>query len=161
GLCQVSASGGAPVPLAKLGASAPVVQQISPEFLPDGRHFLYSDSGIHGERGVYAGSLDGTPAIRLLPELSNASYVQAAGAPGQDGYLLFRRGEALMAQRFSPARLSLTGGASPTAEKVGGSVLWAAFSGSENGTLVYAPPAAGSSAGPPVCWRDPTKQVGR
>jgi len=102
GLFQVSAGGGAPVPLAKLGASAPVVQQISPEFLPDGRHFLYSGSGIQGERGIYAGSLDGTPAIRLLPDLSNAIYVQAAGAPGQDGYLLFRRGEALMAQRFNP-----------------------------------------------------------
>src|SRR6266404_153179 len=46
GMFQVSAGGGAPVPLAKLGASATVVQQISPEFLPDGRHFLYSDSGI-------------------------------------------------------------------------------------------------------------------
>ena len=160
GLFQVSAGGGAPVPLAKLGASAPVVQQISPEFLPDGRHFLYSGSGIQGERGIYAGSLDGTPAIRILPELSNASYVQAAGAPGQDGYLLFRRGEALMAQRFNPTRLSLSGDASLIAEKVGGSVLWAAFSVSENGTLVYAPPGAGTSAVQLVWWDRVGKQVG-
>jgi len=160
GFFQVSASGGGPVPLAKLGASAPVVQQISPEFLPDGRHFLYSDSGIHGERGIYVGSLDGTPAIRLLPDLSNASYARAAGAPGQDGYLLFRRGEALMAQRFNPTRLSLSGDASPVAEKVGGSVLWAAFSVSENGTLVYAPPAAGTSTVQLVWWDRAGKQVG-
>jgi serine/threonine protein kinase len=160
GLFQVSAGGGAPVPLAKLGASAPVVQQISPEFLPDGRHFLYSGSGIQGERGIYAGSLDGTPAIRLLPDLSNAIYVPAAGAPGQDGYLLFRRGEALMAQRFNPTRLSLSGDASLIAEKVGGSVLWAAFSVSENGTLVYAPPGAGTSAVQLVWWDRAGKQVG-
>src|SRR5262249_12404686 len=38
GFFKVSASGGAPVPLAKQGASVPVVQKISPEFLPDGRH---------------------------------------------------------------------------------------------------------------------------
>src|SRR5216684_3780421 len=160
GLFQVSAGGGAAVPLAKLGASAPVVQQISPEFLPDGRHFLYSGSGIQGERGIYAGSLDGTPAILLLPDASNASYVQAAGAPRQDGYLLFRRGEALMAQRFNPTRLSLSGDASLIAEKVGGSVLWAAFSVSENGTLVYAPPGAGTSAVQLVWWDRAGKQVG-
>jgi serine/threonine protein kinase len=160
GLFQVSAGGGVPIPLAKLGASAPVVQQISPEFLPDGRHFVYSGSGNHGERGVFAGSLDGTPAIRLLPDLSNASYVQAVGAPGQDGYLLFRRGEALMAQRFNPTRLSLSGDASAIAEKVGGSPLWAAFSVSENGTLVYAPPAAGTTAVQLVWWDRVGKQVG-
>ncbi len=160
GMFQVSAGGGAPVPLAKLGASATVVQQISPEFLPDGRHFLYSDSGIHGERGIYVGSLDGMPAIRLLPDLSNASYVQAAGGPGQDGYLLFRRGEALMAQRFNPTRLSLSGDASPVAEKVKGSVLWAAFSVSENGTVVFAPPVAGTSAVQLVWWDRAGKRVG-
>ena len=44
-----------------------------------------------------------------------------------------------MAQRFNPTELSLSGDASPVAEKVAGSVLWAAFSVSENGTLVYAP----------------------
>jgi len=104
--------------------------------------------------------LDGTPAIRLLPDLSNAIYVQAAGAPGQDGYLLFRRGEALMAQRFNPTRLSLSGDASLIAEKVGGSVLWATFSVSENGTLVYAPPGAGTSAVQLVWWDRVGKQVG-
>jgi hypothetical protein len=136
GLFRVSAGGGIPVPLAGLGTR----QAVSPEFLPDGHHFLYSGFGVLGGEGVYAGSLDGTSAIRLLPDWSNASYVQAVGAPGQDGYLLFRRGEALMAQRFSPSRLSLSGDAFPVVEKVGGSVMWAAFSVSENGTLVFAPP---------------------
>jgi eukaryotic-like serine/threonine-protein kinase len=160
GLFQVSASGGTPVPVAKLGASAPTIQQLSPEFLPDGLHFLYSGSGTQGERGIFVGSLDGTQTIRLLPDLGSASYVQAAGAHGQDGYLVFRRGDALMAQRFNPNRLSLSGDASPVAEKVAGSVLWAAFSVSENGTLVYAPPGTGTSAVQMV-WLDRIgKQVG-
>ena len=156
GLFQVSAGGGAPVPLAKLGASAPTAPETSPEFLPDGRHFLsWSLAGHLGkpdEAGIYVGSLDGTPAIRLLPATSNASYVPAGGAPGQDGYLLFRRGEALMAQRFNPTRLSLSGEAFPIAEKVGGSVLWAAFSVSENGTLVFAP--AGGASDVQLAWWD-------
>ena len=161
GLFQVSAAGGVPVPLTKLGPSALIAPQILPEFLPDGRHFLYWNLGDVGnkERGIYVGSLDGTPATRLLSEISNASFVPAAGAPGQDGYLVFRRGEALMAQRFSPTRLSLSGDAFPIAEKVGGSVLWAAFSVSENGTLVYAP-TGGASAVLLAWWDRSGKQVG-
>src|SRR5207248_1687392 len=110
GLFQVSAGGGTPVPLTKLGRASPAFsQQISPEFLPDGRHFLYWGMGNSKERGIYAGTLDGSPAMRLLPEASNASYVPAPGAPGQDGYLIFRRGQALMAQRFNSTQLSLSG----------------------------------------------------
>jgi hypothetical protein len=41
-----------------------------------------------------------------------------------------------MAQRFNPTRVSLVGSASPVAEKVGGDVLWTAFSASENGTPI-------------------------
>ena len=159
GLFQLSAGGGAPVPLTKMGSSSSAPSQILPEFLPDGRHFLYWSNGNPEEAGIYAGSLDGSPAIRLLPQFSNASYVPAAGATGQDGYLIFRRGEALMAQHFNPARLSLSGDASPIAEKVGGSVLWAAFSVSQNGTLVYTPAEGGSAV--QLVWRDRNgKQVG-
>src|SRR5229473_2888625 len=81
GLFQVSAGGGDPVPLAQTSASTPVVQARFPEFLPDGRHFLYSSGDSGGDklegRSIYYGSLDGTPPIRLLPDLiSNATYVQ-------------------------------------------------------------------------------------
>ena len=159
GLFRVSAAGGPPVPLAKPNASRRSIPQILPEFLPDGRHFLYRGLGTPEEEGIYAGSLDGTPATRLLPDSSNASYVPAAGAPGQNGYLLFRRGEALMAQRFNPTRLSLSGDASLIAEKVGGDELWTAFSVSENGTLVYAPAADATTV--QLIWKDRTgKQVG-
>ena len=164
GLFRVSASGGDPVPLTQTSASAPVVHALFPEFLPDGRHFLYSSGGGREGRGIYAGSLDGTRAIRILPDvMSSASYVPAASTPGEaagkeEGYLLFRRGEALMAQRFSPARLSLSGVAFPIAEKVGGDVLWTSFSVSENGTLVHLPAADATTV--QLSWKDRTgKQV--
>jgi eukaryotic-like serine/threonine-protein kinase len=142
GLFQVSANGGVPVPLGQANATGGVPpQQIQPEFLPDGRHFLYWELKRE-HTGIYVGSLDGMPPLRLFPQSnssdSNAIYVPAAGATGQDGYLLFRRGETLMAQRFNPTRLSLSGDGFPIAERIGGSALWAAFSISENGTLVYA-----------------------
>jgi eukaryotic-like serine/threonine-protein kinase len=153
GLFQVSAGGGTPVSLAKPGTSAPTTLQILPEFLPDGRHFLYwAAASKSDERGIYVGSLDGTPPLRLLPDISNASYVRTDGLQGQDGYLVFRRGQALMAQRFNPAQLSLSGEASPIAENVGGSVLWAAFSVSEKGTLVYAP--VGGASAVQLAWWD-------
>jgi serine/threonine protein kinase len=156
GLFQVSANGGVPVPLGQANAAAIPPQQIQPEFLPDGRHFLYWE--LRREHtGIYVGSLDGMPPLRLFPQNnssdSNATYVPAAGAPAQDGYLLFRRGETLMAQRFNPTRLSLSGDASPIAERIGGSALSAAFSSAKNGTLVYAS-TGGASAVQQLGWWD-------
>jgi eukaryotic-like serine/threonine-protein kinase len=155
GLFQVSANGGVPVPLGRANAAGPPPQQIQPEFLPDGRHFLYWELKRE-HTGIYVGSLDGAPPLRLFPQNnssdSNATYVPAA-APGQDGYLLFRRGETLMSQRFNPTRLSLSGDASPIAERIGGSALWAAFSISENRTLVYAS-TGGASAFQQLAWWD-------
>jgi serine/threonine protein kinase len=154
GLFQVSAGGGVPIPLGQANAGAPPPQQTQPEFLPDGRHFMYWEVARE-HMGIYVGSLDGAPPVRLFPQNnssdSNATYVPAAA--GQDGYLLFRRGETLMAQRFNPTRLSLSGDASPIAERIGGSVLWAAFSISENGTLVYAS-TGGASAVQQLAWWD-------
>jgi serine/threonine protein kinase len=156
GLFQVSANGGVPVPLDQADAAGVPPQQVQPEFLPDGRHFLFWELKRE-HTGIYVGSLDGMPPLRLFPQNnssdSNATYVPAAGAPGQDGYLLFRRGETLMAQRFNPTQLSLSGDASPIAERVGGSALSAAFSSAENGTLVYAS-TGGASAVQQLAWWD-------
>ena len=56
-----------------------------PQFLPDGRHFLFSvRSGLSGKRGIYAGSLDGNTrrSFLFLMSISNGLY-----AP--PGYLLY------------------------------------------------------------------------
>ena len=50
--------------------------------------------------------MDGAPAVRLLPDQSNAVYVPADTA-ARDGHLLFRRGTALMALPSTPGRYAL------------------------------------------------------
>lgn len=164
GLFRVSAAGGdTPAPLTKFELSSHgFSQQHYPEFLPDGRHFLYWALS-NPESGVHVRSIDGSSGIRLLPDHSNASYVPAARASEQDGYLIFRRGQALMAQRFNTTRLSLMGIASPVVEEVGDVALWAAFSVSENGTLVYMKPDRGKGRGASaqLAWWDRAgKQIG-
>jgi dipeptidyl aminopeptidase/acylaminoacyl peptidase len=72
-----------------------------------------------------------------LPDDSNAVYVSPS-APGQSGYLLFRRENTLMAQPFDPGRLQTAGEALPLAEQVGAATIGnGAFSASENGLLAY------------------------
>ena len=152
GLYRVSASGGTPVPLQSSGAK----RQTSPEFLPDGQHFLFTDIatgrgiGIATGRGIGIGTLDGAPTALILGDADSPAFVPAAD--GHGGYLLFRRRDVLMARRFDPTALTLSGDAVPLAERIGGDPLWAAFSASENGSLAYAPPAAAGAL--QLVWKD-------
>ena len=159
GLFRLPAAGGTPIPLANLEPSSRSPWQTFPEFLPDGRRFLYVRFGVPEHRGLFAGSLDGTPPVLVNRDNSSASYIPAASAPGLDGYIMFRRGEALMAQRFNPTRLTVSGDAFPIAEKIGGSPTWGAFSASENGTLVYSQ-ATGAAAVQLAWWDRNGKQTG-
>jgi serine/threonine protein kinase len=144
GLYKVSTAGGVPEPATKFTASGPSDSQRYPEFLPDGRHFVYLEDQAQAT-GIYVGSLDGTAPTRLLPDLSNAVYVPPT-PPATDGYLLFRREGSLMAQPFDPGRVRLDGEIFPVAEQVGisGNVGQGAFSVSENGELAF---RTGNSAG--------------
>jgi len=155
GLFRVSEAGGVPVQLAKAGATGDLY--IAPEFLPDGRRFLYTIvySGKAEETGIYVGSLDGQPGVRLLPDITNASYVAAfsagIGSPGRRGYLVFERGGTLMAQPFDLVQLSLTGAVLPVVEGVA-TRLGGFFSLSNNGTLAYL--SGGGSASTQLVWKD-------
>jgi Tol biopolymer transport system component len=110
-----------------------------PEFLPDGRHFLLLVSSNKSENaGIYVGSLDGTPRIRLRPEASSASYTPSSA--GRDGLLLFRKDDTLMAQPFDPANLKTKGDIFAVTEQVGeaGNTGFGAFSVSDAGVLAHA-----------------------
>lgn len=101
-----------------------------PEFLPDGRRFLYLALG--STPMLMAGTLGSTKATSLGPIESQVSYVEP-------GYLLFTRSGTLVAQRFDARRLKLKGDPFPVvAERVApapnGQV---ALSVSKNGTLAY------------------------
>ena len=131
-------SPGAPAPVTALEPQNGDVQHSYPWFLPDGRHFLYTVIGSRGAathaRAVYVGSLDGEPPRLVMDRGSNAKYA--------NGYLLFTREAALVAQRFDLDTMRLQGEAVPISERVqisdsaeGGSL--GGFSVSETGWLVY------------------------
>jgi hypothetical protein len=67
----------------------------SPQFLPDGRHFLYYVAGTPEARGVYIGDIDGGQSSRLLDSDSHATYAAS-------GHLLFVRQGTLYGQAFAP-----------------------------------------------------------
>ena len=129
---RVSAGGGTPAPAAKVEASRAESQVGWPEFLPDGRHFLYMVSGQKPEESAYRiGALDQAESKLLAPAQTLVTY-----AP--PGYLLFVRDKTLVAQPFDAKALKTTGEPIPLAEHIAtDSVGLARFSVSRDGTLAY------------------------
>jgi Tol biopolymer transport system component len=80
-----------------------------PQFLPDGRHFVYFVQGGPAP-GVYSGSLDGGSSKWL----ANAD---AAAVVSPSGFLLFLRRTTLFAQAFDFKRQELSGSPFPVAEQ--------------------------------------------
>jgi len=130
GLFKVAEAGGTPEQVTKLGANG--FTHRNPLFLPDGKHFLFSRRAVGASSGdLYSGSLDGGDTKLAVERASNASYTQ--------GYLLYVRDRNLLAQRFDPGSLTVSGNPIPVTEDI---EYWNAkdlgdFSASANGTLVY------------------------
>ena len=72
-----------------------------PEFLPDGRHFLYYVIASPEARGVWLGQIDGPLARRLIDADSAAAYAS--------GHIFFVREKTVFAQEFDAERLELKG----------------------------------------------------
>ena len=122
-LNRVSAAGGAPVPITALDPAGDEAFHYWPQFLPDGKHFIYVARNRSTDRSVvYAGSLDDTPGVstrvRLVESPYGAVFAPAPGSPAT-GYLLFVQGANLMAQAFDSATLTLRGEAEPAAFDIG------------------------------------------
>ena len=134
-LYRVSASGGDPKPLRPLEEGE--AYQLWPEFLPDGKHFLYlSINNRPNQQGIYVASLDSNDRKFIVATSTNASYLQS-------GQLLFTRGNVLMAQAFDLNNLTLTGEPRPVADHIEtpvsapGALPIATFSASPSGVLVW------------------------
>ncbi|HEV2488891.1 MAG TPA: protein kinase [Candidatus Acidoferrales bacterium] len=153
---RIAASGGTPQPVTKLNASQQEVTHRWPQFLPDGRHFLfYAHGNISQSNATYVASLDGGEPKLLVPGEPNAVY-----AP--PGHLLFIRQGTLMAQRFDAGSVRLIGEAMPLAEHAAVNLgIWrGVFGVSENGLLAY---QEGNTVGEndQLLWFDRSgKQVG-
>jgi eukaryotic-like serine/threonine-protein kinase len=131
-LLQLPASGGTPAPLTTLDASSKQLVHQWPVFLPDGHRFLYASREEDGRFAIYAASLDSPRSTRIVK--INSAFTYAA-----PGFLLYLRGETLMAQRFDSEHLQLVGDAQPVAEPLvlpdphQPGTFWA----SNDGVLVY------------------------
>jgi Tol biopolymer transport system component len=109
---RVSAQGGNPQRVTRLDKSRGEAGHLWPQFLPDGRHFLFfASSSKPGVAGVYAGSLDRQETTLVLAN-------EAAAAYAKPGYLLYTHAGTLMAQAFDWKQLRLTGDAFPLVEQV-------------------------------------------
>ena len=147
-LTRVSIEGGSPVEATKMDAALHTSHRW-PFFLPDGKHFLYvainHDSAKSANNAVNFASLDGRENRQLFRSESNAIYA--------DGYILFARGDQLMAQRFDANSGVLSGTPASVVKGIANDVsTWHMdASASPNGLLVF---GSGGSADWELIWSD-------
>jgi eukaryotic-like serine/threonine-protein kinase len=150
-LCQVPDAGGSPVPVTSLDESRAEIMHGFPQFLPDGRHFLYlAACSRPGASSIRAGSLDSGSSKILVPADTSAAY-----APVLSGHLpslLFVHDGALIAQSFDPQSLELGGDRAVVIREIRYQ-RWnqAKFSVSSKGVLLY---QAGCAENLQLTWLD-------
>ncbi len=148
GLSQVPSAGGAVSSLGDLDPAGAHENHRWPVFLPDGRSLLFYAIGQPGAaetkapdnpEGVYVLDLSTKSQRFLLKTDSQAEF--------SDGYLFFVREGNLMAQRFDPSSLSVSGEALPVADEVRyqSNRMRGAFSTSSGSMLAYTGETAGAS----------------
>ncbi len=137
GLSRVPSGGGTPAPATRLNSARKEIVHRYPQFLPDGRHFIYwAWSALEENTGEYIGSLD--PSEKLPEGPLVRTWREALYA--DPGYLLYLEGKTLMARPFDPARLRFTGEPHALPERIGmhwGTTGRAMFSTSATGAMVY------------------------
>jgi eukaryotic-like serine/threonine-protein kinase len=135
---QVPASGGQATPLTTLDASRGESFHYWPQMLPGGRFLYFVRSNKRENTGVYVSSLS-KPSERVPLLATNTNALFAPGH-GDNGYLLWLRGETLVAQDFNVATLKLSGEPRQIATPVAALGVHGQMqvSVSANGTLLYA-----------------------
>jgi WD40 repeat protein len=142
-ILRVSASGGAAVQVTSLEGAKGEITNRWPQFLPDGRHYLYLAGSFFGfkenpSNNIVIGSLNSKENKQLLHVHGGAMYAS--------GHILFMRQNTLMAQSFDTKRLELVGDPVPIADPVQQDelTLHSDFSASQNGLLAYLEGNSGS-----------------
>ena len=152
---RVAVSGGAPQAVSNLSTARLETTHRWPQFLPDGKHFLFLARGTTQQSSAtYVASVNGGEPKQLAHSETSAVYA----APG---YLLFVRQGTLMAQRFDPKNITLIGDAMALANNVEANfTVWrGTFAASDNGALVYREHTASQNLR--LLWFDRTgKQIG-
>jgi serine/threonine protein kinase/WD40 repeat protein len=153
-LFRVPATGGTPTQITKVD-QVEFTSNRWPFILPDGKHFLYlalhHDPAKAANNTVYFASIDGTENRALFRSQSNAIF---AG-----GYVLYARGDQLMAQPFDPSKGTLSDQPRSLAKGViNDFATWHMdASASSNGLLVF---GSGGTGSVQLVWMDrATKQT--
>jgi Tol biopolymer transport system component len=121
GIRRTSANGGAATAVTTVDSSRGEIGHFAPVFLPDGRRFLFYKAANDPARGgAYLASLDGEEMKLLLPLDAPPVGVAANPAARDEGYLIFMRQGALLAQSFDFSRGQLLGEPLPLAQQVRG-----------------------------------------
>jgi len=147
-LYEVAATGGTARPLTQMDASRQEVTHRWPTFLPDGKHYIFFVRAATPEAtGIHGGVLGSDRHTFMMASSVNGVYADP-------GYLLFMRGDALMAQPFNVKRMQVTGTAVPVATGISvmPSINSGSFSVSQTGMLVYS--SEGAVIGREFDWYD-------
>jgi serine/threonine protein kinase len=147
-LFQINVNGGASTPVTKLDTALHSSHRW-PFFLPDGKHYLYfamhHDPSKLSNNGIYYASLNGRENRLLIHAQTNGIYAA--------GFLLFGRGDQLMAQAFDPAKGKLSGELQTVSSGVLNDVTtWhMGASATDSGLLSF---GNGTSGGVQLIWMD-------
>jgi dipeptidyl aminopeptidase/acylaminoacyl peptidase len=141
---QVSAAGGVPKPASSLDRKAGELGHAWPQFLPDGKHFLFVGLAA-AETRLKVGELGNLRSKTVRATSSRGEYAP----PGRLVYVLDNN---LVAQPFDLGRLSLSGEPVPVAEKVNLLGGRENFSTSQVGTIAFQ--SGGEDPGSVLAWID-------
>jgi Tol biopolymer transport system component/tRNA A-37 threonylcarbamoyl transferase component Bud32 len=146
-LWRINASGGPATRLTQFETAKHTTHRW-PQFLPDGKHFLFFATNHSGdtEHGIYFGTLQDGSYKHLLDADSGAQYAS--------GYLLYHEQSQLQAQKFDPATGTISGDAAMVANLVeyDNGTWHTSFSVSQNGLMVYEP--GSRTLGNDLVWMD-------
>jgi Tol biopolymer transport system component len=147
---RIPSSGGEPVAVTKLDGT-PQLNHRLPQFLPDGRQFLFFVQGAPDIQGIYLGSLDSVRSKRLTA-------ADTAGLYAPPSWLLFVRQGSLVARHFDPLRGEVTGDPITVGGPVSVDVtsLIGAFSVSATGLIAY---RAGRAPSRQLTWFDRSGKI--
>ena len=130
---QVSAKGGTPTRLTYLAPGEP--HHVRPHFLAGTRHLLYRVTGTNGRNNAYYIMTLGSAERKLVMRVDSGNVAYAGR------HLLFVQNNALMAQRFDLATLSVAGDPAPIVDRIRVSLVspprFGIFSVSQMGRLAF------------------------
>ena len=140
GIWRVAAVGGTRQQLTRVNGSRGESEHGAPQFLPDGRHFLYYITNADpNQRGIYFGSLDDSTERQLVIATAHKGRYTPARADRPEA-LLYVREQTLLSQPFDAVSGRLLGTPSVVVEPIsraGGININAAFWIGPGGMLVY------------------------